>query len=951
MPFPYDPIRKRKFRPAFCQDYRLISLRRPVSQRRVIIMNLMATVNADYIEDQYKRWKTNPEALSRDWRFFFEGFELAAGGKLMAAGTVDQDQILGQARVQSLIYRYRDIGHLKACLDPLVACPTAHPLLNLENFHLTPADLDRDFLTHRFTKSGRAPLREIIQALRETYCRSIGVEFMHLQDPAERRWLLDRMEPQRNQPQLNVIAKRRILQKLIQTALFEQFLNRKYLAVTRFSLEGGDAIVPGMDSLIARAAQQGCREVILGMAHRGRLNIQAHILYKPYEDIFSAFEHCYNPGDLVGAGDVKYHNGYLADIKTVHQQAVRILLMDNPSHLEAVNPVVEGFTRARQDILGNQDGRRVLPILIHGDAAFAGQGIVAETLNMSQLAGYRTGGTIHLVINNQIGYTTLPEHARSTRYSTDIAKMLMVPIFHVHGEDPEALVHVLQVAADYRHHFGKDIVVDVVCYRRYGHNEGDEPYFTQPLMYERIRERPSLHRIYAEKLLEDRVVEKDEIDTFTQALSTRLETAYESVHGAECLFPMPAFFENWQEFDGNYSHEPIETGVQKETLRSLAQKLARTPEHFSLNPKLQGLLQRRLQAVEDGNGIDWAGAEALAFASLLTQAVPIRLSGQDSSRGTFSQRHSLLVDTKTGEGYLPLNSLDGHQAPFYVHDSLLSEAGVLGFEYGYSLAQPRGLVLWEAQFGDFANNAQAIIDLFIVSGETKWQRLSGLVLLLPHGFEGLGPEHSSARLERFLQLCAGDNIQVAYPTTPAQYFHLLRRQVNSRFRKPLIILTPKSLLRHPLAVSTLDDLAAGSFHEILDDPIGVRDPKKVLICSGKIYYELFNRRKELEISSLAIVRLEQLYPFPADRLKKVIKKYARADHWCWVQEEPANMGGWQFVKPRLEDVSQKIVRYVGRAEASSPATGFPKKFTQEQNQIIAEAVGPRVGRRDQAAIN
>jgi 2-oxoglutarate dehydrogenase E1 component len=914
-------------------------------------MNPIATLNADYIEDQYKRWQANPEALSRDWRFFFEGFELAAADKMTAAKALDNDQILRQARVQSLIYRYRDIGHLMACLDPLAACPTGHPLLSLENFHLTQADLDRVFFTRRFATSGRAPLREIIQALRETYCHSIGVEFMHLQDPAERGWLLDRMEPGRNQPQFNAVAKRRILHKLIQSALFEQFLNRKYIAVTRFSLEGGDAIVPGMDSLFAHAARNGCREVILGMAHRGRLNIQAHILNKPYEEIFSAFEHCYNPDDLVGAGDVKYHNGYVADIKTTQHHVVRIFLMDNPSHLEAINPVVEGFVRARQDMLGTQGDRQVMPVLIHGDAAFAGQGIVTETLNMSQLAGYRTGGTIHLVINNQIGYTTLPEHARSTRYSTDVAKMLMVPILHVHGEDPEALVYVMQLAADYRLQFGKDIVVDVVCYRRYGHNEGDEPYFTQPLMYDRIRARPSLHQMYAEKLIAGQVVQPDEIATFMQALNTRLETAYARIHGSECPFPMPVFYENWQEFNGIYSHAPVDTGVKKETLRSLAQKLARVPAGFSLNPKLQGLLQRRLQAVERGHGIDWAGAEALAFASLLAAGVPIRLSGQDSSRGTFSQRHSIVVDTKTGARFSPLKSLAGNQAAFDVFDSLLSEAGVLGFEYGYSLAQPRALVLWEAQFGDFANNAQSVVDLFIVSGETKWQRLSGLVLLLPHGFEGLGPEHSSARLERFLQLCAGDNIQVSYPTTPAQYFHLLRRQASSSYRKPLIIMTPKSLLRHPSAVSILDDLAEGYFQTVLDDPNGVRDPKTVLMCSGKICYELFNRRKELEISNIAIIRLEQFYPFPLEQLKKVIAKYSRANHWYWVQEEPANMGGWQFVKPRLEDITQKTVRYVGRAEASSPATGFPKKFIQEQNKIIEEAVGPPAGRRGQAAVS
>ncbi len=837
-----------------------------------------------------------------------------------------------------------------ACLDPLKACPTDHPLLNLESFNLTPEDLDLEFIAGRFSKSGRAPLRNIIQALKETYTHAIGVEFMHLQDPDERGWLLDRMEPGHNQPEFDAPVKRRILDNLFQAALFEQFINKKYLAVTRFSLEGGDAIIPALNGLVELAAQKGCREIILGMAHRGRLNVQAHVLKRPYEAILAEFENCYNPDDLVGAGDVKYHNGYLADIRTGKDSAVRIFLMNNPSHLESVDPVVEGFVRARQDITADQNRNRVLPLLIHGDAAFAGQGIVAETLNMSQLEGYRTGGTIHLVINNQIGYTTLPEDARSTRYSTDIAKMLMVPIFHVHGEDPEALVHVVQLAVDYRCEFGKDVVIDVVCYRRYGHNEGDEPYFTQPLMYERIRQRPSLHRTYAEKLLKEKIIQKDEIESISKKINTRLNSAYETVHGSECPFPIPAYYENWEKIDANYTHEPIDTAVKKKTLIALARKLNKVPAGFALNPKLEGLLQKRLQAVESGYGIDWAGAEALAFASVLTEGAPIRLSGQDSGRGTFSQRHSVLVDTRTGQRFIPLNGLDENQAPFLVYDSLLSEAGVLGFEYGYSIAQPRGLVLWEAQFGDFANNAQAIIDLFIISGESKWQRLSGLALLLPHGFEGLGPEHSSARPERFLQLCAADNIQICNPTTPSQYYHLLRRQAKSKFRKPLVMMTPKSLLRHPEATSALDELAEDSFQTILDDPDGIKNPETVLFCSGKIYYELSARRRDLENTNIVIVRLEQFYPFPEDQLNTVAKKYSRSKNWYWVQEEPENMGGWQFIKPRFEHVTKRSLKYIGRKPASSPATGFPLIYRQEQNRIIEEAAGPAAGKRGLALV-
>jgi 2-oxoglutarate dehydrogenase E1 component len=912
------------------------------------IMDLAAAWNAEFIDEQYKRWKADPASVSRDWRFFFEGFELAASGASETAEGFDEKQLLRQSRVESLIYRYRDLGHLLACLDPLAACPTEHPLLALEAFNLTPQDLDREFFTRRFAASRHAPLKEIIQALKETYCRSIGVEFMHLQDPAERRWLLDRMEPIRNRPNLKPDAKQRILNSLVRTALFEQFLNKKYIGVTRFSLEGGDALIAALDFLIQHLVESGGREIILGMSHRGRLNVQANILQRSYEDIFSEFESCYNPEEIVGAGDVKYHNGYLADLKIPNNKRLRMYLMNNPSHLEAVDPVVVGFTRARQDLVGDSSGAQVLSLLIHGDAAFAGQGIVAETLNMSQLEGYKTGGTIHIIINNQIGYTTLPENARSTRYSTDIAKMLMVPIFHVHGENPEAVLHVSRLAADYRLEFGKDVVIDLVCYRRYGHNEGDEPYFTQPRMYDRIRQRPSLHRLYADQLISENIVGQDDIDKMTAAINSQLDRAYANVHGSECPFPESWFYEEWEGISATYTHDPVATGVAKDVLTFLAKKLNTVPDDFAMNPKLQRLLKKRLESVEHGKGIDWANAEALAFASLLQEGFSIRLSGQDSSRGTFSQRHSTLIDIQNEKRYLPLNLIDADQARFYVYDSLLSEVGVLGFEYGYSLARPDCLVLWEAQFGDFVNNAQAVIDLFIASGETKWQRLSGLVLLLPHGYEGMGPEHSSARLERFLQLCAADNIQVCNPTTPAQYFHLLRRQVKTRFRKPLIVMTPKSLLRHPLAISKIDDLSAGHFQPVLDDPGGSKQATTVLVCSGKIFYELFQGRNELEKTGVAIVRLEQLYPFPESLLKKVFQKYGQTKKWFWVQEEPQNMGAWQFVQSRLNTASEKSFSYIGRKASSSPATGFPGLSKLEQQAIVAQALGPPAIRKGKA---
>jgi 2-oxoglutarate dehydrogenase E1 component len=560
---------------------------------------------------------------------------------------------------------------------------------------------------------------------------------------------------------------------------------------------------------------------------------------------------------------------------------------------------------------------------------------------MSQLEGYATGGTLHIVINNQIGYTTLPEHARSSRYSTDIAKMLMVPVFHVHGENPEAVVHAMRLAADYRWEFGKDVVVDLVCFRRFGHNEGDEPYFTQPLMYERIRQRPSLDKVYAEKLLDEKIVDAGDIEAAAEELRVRLNADYDAIHGSVCVFPEHRFYENWDAYSGTYSPVSLDTGVGRDRLVSLARGLQRTPEGFRLNPKLAKLLGRRLEAVEKGEGIDWANAEALAFASLLVEGHPVRLSGQDSGRGTFSQRHSVLVDIATGQAHAPLNALAENQARYSVYDSPLSEAGVVGFEYGYSLARPEGLTLWEAQFGDFANNAQAVIDLFIAGGEAKWQRLSGLALLLPHGLEGLGPEHSSARPERFLQLCAGENMQVCNPTTPAQYFHLLRRQVKAAFRKPLVVMTPKSLLRHPLAVSRLEDLAKGSFRGVLEDPAADAAAAKILFCSGKIYYELLQRRRDLERSDVAILRLEQLYPLPQSPLRMALTRFKQLQAACWVQEEPENMGAWTFIRPRLEALLGKPLTYIGRKESAAPATGYPHLYRREQADIIDRAVGPK----------
>ncbi len=904
-------------------------------------MNLDETFSAEYIEAQYEKWQADPLAVSQDWRHFFQGFEIGRSGEI-TAGVCGPDQALKQAKVEALKYRYRDLGHLLACLDPLAACPTDHPLLNVSAFGLTLEDLDQTFYTRRFGRDEQASLKEIIQSLRETYCRSIGVEYMHLQDPAEKRWLQERMEKTHNHPALDKATKIRILHKLFHAAGFETMLNKKYPAQTRFSLEGAEGLIPMLDALVLHAAEKGCVDTVLGMAHRGRLNVLVNILQKPYLKIFQEFANSYDPQSLVGAGDVKYHSGYLARLSLPGGRAMRIFLVNNPSHLESVDPVVVGLARGLQDRMDParpEPGHAVLPILIHGDAAFAGQGIVTETLNLSQLEGYAVNGTIHMVVNNQIGYTTLPENARSTRYSTDVAKMLMIPIFHVHGENPEALVHVIQLACDYRYTFGKDVVIDLICYRRHGHNEGDEPYFTQPEMYARIRQRPPVHRLYAEKLMEEGLVTAAETAEIEKGTWSCLEEQFQAEQKTPRTLPQPEFYEHWKDYHGDFGQGPADTAVAAKQLLSLARGINTLPKDFKPHPKLAKVYAQRLDCLEKGAGIDWANAEALAFASLLSEGFFVRLSGQDCARGTFSQRHAKAFDHETGAAHCPFSSVAGAAGRFVVLNSSLSEMGVLGFEYGYSLARPEGLTIWEAQFGDFVNNAQSIIDLYIASGETKWRRLSGLTLLLPHGWEGMGPEHSSARLERFLQLCAEDNIIVCNPTTPAQYFHLLRRQVKNSWRKPLIIMTPKSLLRNPLAVSTLSALSAGSFQPVLDDNASAAKVRRVVFTSGKLYYELWQRRQAEADESIAIVRLEQYHPFPESELRAVMAKYSRAKEWFWVQEEPENMGAYVFVRPLLEKLGSRSIRYVGRKPSASPATGFHNIYQREQAAIINEAIG------------
>lgn len=903
-----------------------------------------------YIDAQYKSWKQDPESVTEDWRFFFKGFELGLAEKPGSdrddCEPCDTESVRKQSKVEALVYRYRDIGHLLSCLDPLAACPTEHPLLDPKSLGLDDADMERRFYVPGLPE-GRdvgMTLRDLVNHLRMTYCRSVGVEYMHMQDPDERRWLRERMESTRNRPTLTGDEKVRIFRKLTESSRFEGFIHRQYLGQKRFSAEGADVIIPMVDALFSHAAEtHGCAQIVLGMAHRGRLNVQTNVLNKPYADVIREFEDQYNPEAEIGAGDVKYHKGFRGRISTSGNRSIDVIMADNPSHLESVNPVVEGMARARMDVIGREGTRQVMPLLLHGDAAFSGQGVTAETFNMSQLDGFFTGGTVHIIINNQIGYTALPEDMRSTRYPTDLAKSLMIPIFHVHGENPEAAVHIVKLACDYRMAYGKDVVIDVVCYRRYGHNEGDEPYFTQPLMYERIKNRPPLDRLYAEQLKEEGAAVDGDIEAIREQTAQCIQDAYEGARKEKSKRQKKT--DGSQEAPRSVKDDvKVDTRVKPDWLDDLAAKLSNVPEGFQLHPKLKKLLEKRREAVKTGEGIDWGNAEALAFATIVAEQTPIRLCGQDSQRGTFSQRHSVLFDTATSDPYVPLNRVAEDQAAFESINSLLSEAGVLGFEYGYSVMRPDALTLWEAQFGDFVNNAQSVIDLYIASGEAKWGVKSGLVMLLPHGYEGQGPDHSSSRVERFLQLAAEDNLCVCNPTTPAQYYHLLRRQAAGRIAKPLVVLTPKSLLRNPAAASTRNDLAKGGFKAVIDDPqtkgkMKSGPPDRVVFVSGKLFYDLEKARIDSGKKSLAIVRVEQFYPFPAEQLEPVIERYKGCEDWVWAQEEPANMGAWQYIRPLFEAHFSLPLTYHGRAASPSTATGYSHVHKQQQQQIIDSVLG------------
>jgi 2-oxoglutarate dehydrogenase E1 component len=898
--------------------------------------------NLELIEENYQRWSSEPTSVDATWQAFFEGYELAINGEAQAGYSIEGGA--AQAAVTRLIDAYREIGHYLADLDPLKLTPPGDPsgLLEPSTFGLTEADLDRTFHTKLFDPP-QATLRDLITALKETYCRTIGVEYMHIRNPQVRAWLEERMEGRRNRPNLDIRQKRRIILKLNAAELFETFLHTHYVGAKRFSLEGGETLIPLLDALIERSARYGVKEMVLGMPHRGRLNVLANTLDKPYGMIFGEFEDN-QPETYAGDGDVKYHLGFSADHVTVDNQTIHVSLTPNPSHLEAVNPVVEGRMRAKQRRFKDRDRKLGVPVLIHGDAAFAGQGLVAETLNLSQLKGYRTGGTVHIVVNNQIGFTTSPVDSRSTRYCTDVAKMIEVPIFHVNGDDPEAVVYVAELALDFRETFGQDVVIDLVCYRKHGHNENDEPAFTQPLMYAAIQKRKTIRGLYTEKLIESGELSEEEAETIAETFSDKLQAVYEEVHDhAAKLPPTPGFGGPWKGLKPGYSFAPVDTGVPLETLKKITTRTATIPDGFLVNPKIKRQLDARLKTIETGEGLDWGFGETLAFGSLLADGVPVRLSGQDSRRGTFSHRHAVLVDGNTAEMYVPLNTVSENGTEICVYDSLLSEAAVLGFDYGYSLDEPHMLILWEAQFGDFGNGAQVIIDQFIASAESKWGRASGLVMLLPHGYEGQGPEHSSARLERFLSLCAEDNIQVVNPTTPAQFFHLLRRQVKRDFRKPLVVMTPKSLLRSKQAVSKLDEFVSGRFQEVIDDPVAPDRVKRVVVCSGKVYYDLIAQREKLnKTRETAILRLEQFYPWPAEALKTALGRYRSAREWVWCQEESQNMGGWTFASPRLRELTGHDFQYVGRDASASPATGSHTIHDREQEELVEAAIGAAI---------
>ncbi len=930
--------------------------------------------NGGFIEDLYARYLDDPSSIDESWRSYFDelGSETrqlfkesqaalaprpaSDGHDAGSAGVIDLDGerskrlILDHLRVVMLIRAFRVRGHLLADLDPLnLSRNTAHPELDPANYGFGEEDWDREFFLDNVLGLEKATLRQIVDILRQTYSAKIGVEFMHIQEQDQKAWIQAVMEGSYNLLKPTAEGKKEILRSLTEAEGFERFLNVKFPGTKRFGLDGGESTVPALEAIIRKSAELGVDEMVIGMPHRGRLNVLANVMGKPYTAIFAEFQGGMVTDDVLGSGDVKYHLGTSSDRELPGNLHMHLSLTANPSHLEAVNPVVLGKVRAKQTQKGDVDRSKVMGLLLHGDAAFAGQGVVHEGFEMSELKGYRTGGTIHVIVNNQIGFTTSPAYARSSPYPSDVARSVQAPIFHVNGDDPEAVVHVALLAAEFRQKFKKDVVIDLWCYRRHGHNEADEPSFTQPLMYRRIAQHPTARQIYAQRLIEEGVLDDDGADAIHKAFQDRLNEDFEASSGYKMNSAdwLEGAWKGLTRAPSDY--ERGTTAVPEKTLREIGLSMTSIPEGHHIHRKLERIIGQRRKTIEAGEGIDWATAEHLAFGSLLLEGYPVRLSGQDCGRGTFSQRHAILYDQETEQRYIPLTELSPDQAHFEVIDSFLSEEGVLGFEYGYSLADPNSLVLWEAQFGDFCNGAQVYFDQFISAGEAKWLRMCGLVCLLPHGYEGQGPEHSSARLERFLQLYADDNLQVLYPSTPASYFHGLRRQLNRDFRKPLIVMTPKSLLRHKRCVSSYAEMAEGSsFHRVMyeNEPSAKDDAiERVVLCSGKVFYDLQDARAEKGLEDrVALIRLEQLAPFPDEALSEELQRYRNSVSLIWCQEEPRNMGGWSFVAPRLEAVygdlgfEQKRPVYAGRKAAPSPATGSHAQHVREQKKLLDEAL-------------
>lgn len=908
-----------------------------------------------YIDTMYLRFKDDPKSIEDGWRTFFEGFEFASSGNGTTASAPSSAFSSDEFKVIGLINGYRRRGHLLSKTNPIKERRDRSPHLSIEDFGLSEADLDKEFLAGHEIGLGSTTLRQILEKLQRIYCRSIGLEYFYIAEKAKRRWLRQKLESFNEDDYGHSLdKKKRILEKLNGAVVFEKFLHTKYVGQKRFSLEGGESTIPALDAIInaaSNAAQlygpdeevNDVKEVIIGMAHRGRLNVLANIMGKTYEQIFNEFEGKAQPDTTMGDGDVKYHKGYSSLVTTTQDKEVHLKLVPNPSHLEAVNPVVEGFARAKADILYGSEYDSILPILIHGDAAIAGQGVMYETVQMSKLPGYYTGGTIHFVINNQIGFTTNWDDARSSTYCTSVASIIEAPVIHVNGDDPEAVVFAAELALQYRQKFNSDIFIDMVCYRRHGHNEGDDPKFTQPEMYKAIKNHPNPRDIYSDYLINKGEVEAklatEMNEEFWKFLQERLDMVKEK--------PLPYKYQEpeqaWRKLRRTRNPEDFrispETGVEKEILEKIVNHLVTIPDNFSPLSKVNRLMKGMKDKIEK-NEYDWALGELMAYGSMLLDGKDIRMSGQDVKRGTFSHRHLVLSDAKNFKEHNRLNSIEENQGLFRIYNSFLSEFAVLGFEFGYSMASPDTLVVWEAQFGDFANGAQVMIDQFITSAESKWRRMSGLVMLLPHGYEGQGPEHSSARLERFLQMCAEYNMTVANVTKPANFFHLLHRQLARPFRKPLVVMSPKSMLRHPEAVSPIEDFLPGTkFEEVYDDPIAgkednLKNIKKVLWCSGKIYYDLLKKQREEERYDVAIVRLEQLYPFPKEKCDDINRKYGKEVKFAWVQEEPSNMGAWAFI---LSIYQKYDLELVARKPSASPATGYASVHQKEQEDILTRA--------------